>query len=57
MAGRQPETAARWVESIHDPDLKRGSMEDVARQWAGKDRAAAAQWLRTMGADDLIEKL
>ena len=51
---RRPSDAARWAASVNQPELRRETIETVARAWLRTDRLAAVSWLRSIGARDLI---
>lgn len=49
-ASADPTAAARWAESLAEPNVRRSAMSDLGRTWMGFDPAAAEQWMFGMPA-------
>lgn len=60
---RSPEVAMSWMEGINDPELRRGALEVIARQWAESDLPSAEKyvanvsWITPAQRDAILQSL
>jgi hypothetical protein len=45
LAGRRPDVALSWAETITEPRLRSQRLAVIAREWASADRAAALRFV------------